>query len=136
MDKDFVITPEQIKNTSQEESPHFVTPMRNEIFNNGTPDAILQTPTQNGIELDRCQSTVKAFNKKEYLNLIGQKSGENLKPKVQKSEIVTTSSFEKQHKEEKNTLLLKTQKSTQSQNIKKSKKLKKKQQEAAAEGPE
>ena len=50
--------------------------------------------------------------------------------------MVSTSSFEKQHKEEKNTLLLKTQKSIQSQNIKKSKKLKKKQQEAAAEGPE
>jgi len=83
LDKDFVITPEQIKNTSQEESPHFVTPMRNEIFNNGTPDISLQTPTQNGIDnLDRCQSTVKAFNKKEYLNLIGQKSGENLKPKA------------------------------------------------------
>ena len=57
--------------------------MRNEIFNNGTPDISLQTPTQNGIDnLDRCQSTVKAFNKKEYLNLIGQKSGENLKPKA------------------------------------------------------
>ena len=40
--------------------------------------------------------------------------------------MVSTSSFEKQHKEEKNTLLLKTQKSIQSQNIKKSKKLKKK----------
>jgi len=79
LDKEFVITPEQIKNHSQEESPHFVTPMRNEIFNNDTPNVNLQTPTQNGmgLNLDRCQSTVKAFNKKEYLTLIGQKSGEN-----------------------------------------------------------
>lgn len=53
MDKDFVITPEQIKNTSQEESPHFVTPMRNEIFNNGTPEVNLHTPTHNGIDQDR-----------------------------------------------------------------------------------
>lgn len=53
MDKDFVITPEQIKNTSQEESPHFVTPMRNEIFNNGTPEVNLHTPTQHGIDQDR-----------------------------------------------------------------------------------
>jgi hypothetical protein len=55
-----------------------VTPMRNEIFNNGTPNDNLHTPTQNGIgEISaRCQSTVKAFNKKEYLTLIGQKSGE------------------------------------------------------------
>jgi hypothetical protein len=52
--------------------------MRNEIFNNGTPNDNLHTPTQNGIgEISaRCQSTVKAFNKKEYLTLIGQKSGE------------------------------------------------------------
>ena len=57
--------------------------MRNEIFNNGTPNATLQTPSQNGIGQisDRCQSTVKAFNKKEYLTLIGQKSGD-IKPKA------------------------------------------------------
>tara|TARA_B110000285_G_scaffold210065_1_gene251601 strand:+ start:820 stop:993 length:174 start_codon:yes stop_codon:yes gene_type:complete len=57
--------------------------MRNEIFNNGTPNATLQTPTQNGIGQisERCQSTVKAFNKKEYLTLIGQKSGD-IKPKA------------------------------------------------------
>ena len=41
-----MITPEQIKNnTAQDESPHFVTPMRNEIFNNCSPNENLNTPT-------------------------------------------------------------------------------------------